>query len=78
MSEVMRQELNGVKTEIKSLGAKVGGLEAASRRMMLAVAQMRGDMADIRANMATKADISALNARMDGFAGLLEDSRRRS
>jgi hypothetical protein len=77
MSEGMRAELNGVKAEVKVLGARVGGLEEASRRMMVAVARMAGDIADIKANMATKTDISALNARMDGFSGLLEDSRMR-
>ena len=89
MSEGMRAELNGVKAEVKGLaasfadlgasvgglGARVSGLEEASRRMMVAVARMAGDIADIKANMATKTDISALNARMDGFSGLLEDSR---
>jgi hypothetical protein len=94
MSQAMRRELDGVKSEVKGLGAavhalgnrvdslgdRVGSLEEASHRMMVAVAKMTGDMADIKAamgNMATKADISALNARMDGFSGLLEDSRRR-
>jgi len=77
MSESSRQELNEVKAQFIDLSARVCTLEEASRRFMVAVARMTGDMADIKANMATKADISTLNARMDGFAGLLEDSRRR-
>lgn len=77
MSEAMRQELNGVRDEVKSLGIKVGSLEEAMHRMAVAFARMTGDMADIKANMATRSDISALNARMDGFSGLLEDSRTR-
>lgn len=64
-------------TRMGGLEGRVSGLEEASRRMMVAVSRMAGDMADIKANMATKSDISGLNARMDGFSGLLEDSRMR-
>ena len=50
-------------------------------RIMVTTAQFAGDLADLKGfimkNMATKDDISALNARMDGFSGLLEDSRYR-
>lgn len=77
MSGSLRQELNDLKAQVIDLSAQVCTLEEASRRFMIAVAKMTGDMADIKANMATKGDISSLNARMDGFAGLLEDSRRR-
>lgn len=79
MSESWRPEME-MKAQVLDLSSRVCTLEEASRRFMVAVARLTGDMADIKAamgNMATKGDISALNARMDGFAGLLEDSRRR-
>lgn len=47
------------------------------RRMMIILAKISGDIAEMKQAMATKDDISLLNRRMDGFAGLLEDSRIR-
>jgi hypothetical protein len=74
MIEEMKRELNVVKTEIADL-------KAMFRRTMLAVADMKGDIADMKhvmaTQMATKSDISALNQRMDGFSSLLIESRMR-
>jgi hypothetical protein len=46
-------------------------------RTMMAVARIEGMLAEMMAVMATKADISRLNERMDGFSGLLLDMRHR-
>lgn len=50
-------------------------------RTMRALARLEGAFAELKdymmANMATKKDISNLNERMDGFSGLLLDSRHR-
>ncbi|MDE2143758.1 MAG: hypothetical protein KGL74_12780 [Elusimicrobia bacterium] len=66
----MRKELDGVKSEMRDL-------KAMFRRTMLHMARVDGNMDEMRRSMATKDDISGLNSRMDGFAGLLLDSRQR-
>lgn len=74
MSLTMRKELDGVKNEMKDL-------KAMFRRTMVQVSQMTGDITEIKSTMATKDDLSAMNARidarMDAFSGLLLDSRQR-
>jgi predicted nucleic acid-binding Zn-ribbon protein len=73
MSAAMRREIDGMKSEMTDL-------KAMFRRTMLVVARMEGKIDSIEhgmSSMATKDDISALNARMDGFSGLLLDSRQR-
>ena len=73
MSGTLRREIDGMKNEMADL-------KAMFRRTMMTVARMDGKIDDIQhgmASMATKGDISALNERMDGFAGLLLDSRQR-
>jgi len=74
MTEPMAKRLATVETSMAELRTMF-------RRTMVTVAQMKGDLAELkdylRENMATKADISALNGRMDGFSGLLLDSRQR-
>jgi hypothetical protein len=50
------------------------------RRTMINIARMDGNIHEMNrsiATMATKDDISGLNTRMDGFSGLLLDSRQR-
>lgn len=46
-------------------------------RTMVTVAQLVGKVGEMDDKISTKADISWLNERMDGFAGLLLDSRHR-
>jgi hypothetical protein len=74
MSETMRKELDAVKNEMSDM-------KSVLRRVVVLSSQMKGDIAEIKdylkENMATKADMSALNERMDGFSGLLLDSRQR-
>ncbi len=74
MTESMAKRLTTVETGMAELRTMF-------RRTMVTVARMKGDLAEMREffqeNMATKADISALNGRMDGFSGLLLDSRQR-
>lgn len=84
----MRRELNGLKEILVSTNAAlrqaVEGLNVNNERLnrtTISVAQLTGDMSDMKQylaeNMATKKDMSDLNARMDGFSGLLLDSRHR-
>ena len=74
MSNNMRRELNELKETVASTNSMLN-------RTMISVAQLVGSMADMRQylaeNMATKQDISHLSSRMDGFSGLLLDSRHR-
>lgn len=74
MSSTMRKEMDGVQSEMKDL-------KTMFRRTMVNVARLTGDVGEIKdylkTSVATKDDISALNARMDGFSGLLLDSRQR-
>lgn len=74
MSTAMRKEMGSVKVEMAELRSMF-------RRTMVTVAQMKGNLKGLRDyardELATKADISALNSRMDGFSGLLLDSRQR-
>jgi hypothetical protein len=70
----MQRELNAVKSDMTDLKGMM-------RRTMMSVAKLTGEISDLKdylkENMATKADISALNKRMDCFSGLLEESRLR-
>jgi len=70
MSEAMQKRMRVVEGDMAEL-------KGMFRRVMVRVAGMTGNIAEIKRNMATKADISALNERMDGFSGLLLDSRQR-
>ena len=66
--------LHNTNTELNTTNSKLN-------RTMMTVAQLVGSMADMKQyltdNMATKKDMSDLNSRMDGFSGLLLDSRHR-
>jgi hypothetical protein len=70
MAVTMRKEIDGVKNEMKDL-------KAMFRRTMVHVVRMSSDIAELKDKMATKDDISMLMGRMDGFSGLLLDSRQR-
>lgn len=88
MSETMRRELNDLKKTVASTNETLASTNktlastnATLHRVVVSVAQLTGDFAEFKnfvlANMATKNDISLLNERMDGFSGLLLDSRHR-
>ena len=86
--DAVRREINGLKESVARLDVTVARLDvtvaridSTLNRVMITVAKIDGNMADMKnyldQNMATKTDISSLNSRMDGFAGLLLDSRHR-
>lgn len=84
MSNDMRREVIEIKEMVVSLEATAGRLDstlgrvdATLNRVVGTVANLVGVVADMNADMATRKDISNLNERMDGFAGLLLDSRHR-
>lgn len=77
MSDSWRQEISEMKAQVLDLSSRVCTLEEASRRFMVAVAKLMGDMADIKAAMGSMATKSDIAAQMDAFAGLREDMRRR-
>jgi hypothetical protein len=66
---------------LDATNADLGTTNSKLGRTMITVAQLVGSMADMKQyltdNMATKKDMSDLNSRMDGFSGLLLDSRHR-
>ena len=75
MSDEMKRELNAVKTRLDRVELGMEDLKTLSRRTMIAVAKMTGDIAEMKSAMATKDDISGLNRRMDGFVSRLEARR---
>jgi len=73
--------LNATNAKLDNTNAELGATNSKLNRTMITVAQLVGGMADMKQylseNMATKKDMSDLNSRMDGFSGLLLDSRHR-
>lgn len=73
--------LNATNAAVAKTNAELNSTNSRLNRTMISVAQLVGDMSDMKRylaeNMATKKDMSDLNARMDGFSGLLLDSRHR-
>jgi chromosome segregation ATPase len=90
-SAALRQVIEGLNAASARFDASNARLDATNaelhstnsklKRTMISVAGLAGDMADMKGylseNMATRKDMSDLNARMDGFSGLLLDSRHR-
>ncbi len=77
----MKREIGELKDSVARIDASVTRLDSTVNRMAVTVAQLVGGLSDMKdflaENMATKKDISNLNSRMDGFSGLLLDSRHR-
>lgn len=73
--------LNATNAAVAKTNAELNSTNSRLNRTTISVAQLVGDMSDTKRylaeNMATKKDMSDLNARMDGFSGLLLDSRHR-
>jgi len=71
--------LDATNSDLSATNAKLDVTNSKLDRTMISVAQLAGDMTDLKVylaeNMATKKDMSDLNSRMDGFSGLLLDSR---
>lgn len=74
-------ELGATNARLNSTNAELGTTNSKLGRTMISVAGLVGEMAELKVylaeNMATKKDMSDLNSRMDGFSGLLLDSRHR-
>ena len=92
MSDEMKRELNGLRGEVhkgfdelrremagmrEDAAQDMRGIRAMFRRTMVQVAQLTGDAADIKheiaTNVATKGDVSRILDRMDAFAGSKKD-----
>jgi len=73
--------LNATNARLDSTNAELGTTNSKLNRTMISVAGLVGEMTELKEylaeNMATKKDMSDLNSRMDGFSGLLLDSRHR-
>ncbi|MBI2384399.1 MAG: hypothetical protein HYV14_00140 [Elusimicrobia bacterium] len=74
-------KLDSTNAELGKTNAELGNTNSRLNRTMISVAGLVGEMAELKEylaeNMATKKDMSDLNSRMDGFSGLLLDSRHR-
>ncbi len=68
---------NDMRREVNELKETVSRIDSTLNRVMSTVANVAGTLAEMKADMATRKDISDLNSRMEGFAGLLPDSRHR-
>ena len=73
----MKREISELKESVARIDSTVARMDATMNRVVISVAQLTGHMAGMKRDMSTKQDISGLNSRMDGFAGLLIDSRQR-
>jgi chromosome segregation ATPase len=65
-----RQETGELRTELRH---GMSDIRAMFRRTMIHVAKMTGDMADMKRDMATKADISRLTGNIEGLSGKVGD-----
>ena len=74
-------KLDITNADLASTNSDLSTTNSKLNRTMVSVAKLVGGMADMKRylaeNMATKKDISDLSTRMDGFSGLLLDSRHR-
>ena len=73
----MKREISELNESVARIDSTVTRMDATMNRVMISVAQLTGHMSEMKRDMSTKQDISDLNSRMDGFAGLLIDSRQR-
>ncbi len=74
-------KLDATNADVARMNGELHTTNSRLKRTMVSVAGLAGGMSDLKLylaeNMATKKDMSDLNARMDGFSGLLLDSRHR-
>ena len=78
----LRTEVGGIKSDLGNLRMEVGGIKSDLGKLTtlalntaMAVSRQAGDIADLKRDMVTKDDFSTLMGRIDGFAGMLQDSR---
>jgi uncharacterized phage infection (PIP) family protein YhgE len=72
---VLKTDVGVLKTDMGTVKSDVIDLKAITRNIAVLTAQVIGDMAEMKRNMATRDDISMLVKRMDGFVDILQDSR---
>lgn len=84
MSEDMRKEMAGLKVEMGALNGRLASVEERldsgfaeqrliNRRIIATLVRLEGKVDDLSERMATKDDMSAVNARIDGLCGRIDD-----
>lgn len=80
MSDEMKRELNGLRTELHDglgeLRQDMHEIRSMFRRTMIEVAKLTGTIVDLKHDVATKDDVSLLKGYLDDFAGEVAVSRR--
>jgi len=75
----MRQELSGIRTEMRGMRRGMDDLKSMFRRTMVVVANLTGDLGEVKhtlkTEVATKDDVSLILKRMDGLSGKVDDMR---
>lgn len=66
-------EMRQLKADVLELKAATRSLQDMMSRTMIAVAQMTGDIADIKRNMATKEEVSRLTGQIEGLAHKVDE-----
>lgn len=68
MSDEMKQDVQKLKTDVAEL-------RGTDRRIALTLTRIEGKVDGVKRDMVTRDDFSTLMKRMDGFSGMLQDSR---